>query len=299
MTSLTHAAGDPPPGNSGRQDYPNLPVYDRSEVAAYYASLDYLSPCEKALFDEFLKEGDAILDLGVGGGRTTPHLSRLASRYLGVDYAAKMVAACQQKFPQVEFLVADATNLGLLGDGNFDSVVMAFNGMDALVPDEARRRCLAEIHRVLKNGGVLIFSSHNPRAVFLRPAWNPKRIEAVAQMLAGQRRWLIKPTRYLLSCLRVVLALVKSAMDSALRLSRRVWRFAFWSGDGYMVDPAHGGVLTHYAVPERVIAEVEQQGFQFLRLAGDDYPRRSRAYVTDWYYYVFRKAETSGSARCA
>jgi ubiquinone/menaquinone biosynthesis C-methylase UbiE len=299
MTSLTPAAGDPPSGNSGRQDDPNLPVYNRSEVAAHYASLDYLSLCEKALFDEFLKEGDAILDLGVGGGRTTPHLSRLASRYLGVDYAAKMVAACQQKFPQVEFLVADATNLALLGDGNFDSVVMAFNGMDALVPGEARRRCLAEIHRVLKNGGVLIFSSHNPRAVFLRPAWNPKRIEAVAQMLVGQRRWLIEPARYLLLWLRVVVALAKSAMDSTLRLSRRVWRRAFWSGDGYMVDPAHGGVLSHYAVPGRVIAEVEQQGFQFLRLAGDDYPRRSRAYVTDWYYYVFRKAETSGSARCA
>ena len=56
-----------------------------------------------------------------------------------------------------------------------------------------------------------------------------------------------------------------------------------------MIDPSHGGVLTHHSVPERVIAEVEQQGFQFVRLAGDDYPRRSRAYVTDWYYYVFRK----------
>jgi len=88
-------------------------------------------------------------------------------------------------------------------------------------------------------------------------------------------------------------------MDSALRVSRRVWRRAFWSGDGYMVDPAHGGTLTHYAVPERVIAEVEQQGFQFLRVAGDDYPRRSGAYVTDWYYYVFRKAETPVSAPCA
>jgi ubiquinone/menaquinone biosynthesis C-methylase UbiE len=299
MTPLAHAAGDLSPGKSGRQKDPNLPVYNRSEVAAHYASLDYLSPCEKALFDEFLKKGDAILDLGVGGGRTTPHLSRLASRYVGVDYAANMVAACQQKFPQLEFLVADATNLAMLGGGTFDSVVMAFNGIDALVPDEARRRCLAEIRRVLKNGGVLIFSSHNPRAIFLRPGWNPKRIEAVAQMLAGQRNWLLGPARFLLLWLRVAVALVRSALDSALRLSRRVWRRAFWSGDGYILDPAHGGVLTHYAVPDRVIAEVEQQGFQFLRLAGDDYPRRSGVYVTDWYYYVFRKAETSVSAPCA
>jgi hypothetical protein len=53
------------------------------------------------------------------------------------------------------FLVADATNLALLGDGNFDSVVMAFNGMDALVPGEARLRCLAENpSRVEKRQGV-------------------------------------------------------------------------------------------------------------------------------------------------
>jgi SAM-dependent methyltransferase len=298
MTLPANPAGQLSPAES-RHGNPNLPIYNNSEVAAYYASLDYLSPCEQALFGEFLKPGDAILDLGVGGGRTTRYLSSLASRYVGVDYAPNMVAACREKFPQLEFLVADATNLALLADGNFDSVVMAFNGIDALFPSEARRRCLAEIHRVLKNGGVFIFSSHNPRAVFLRPAWNPKRIDDLAQMLAGQRKGLLKPMRILLLWLRVVAALARSAMDSALRLLRRVPRRAFWSGDGYMVDPAHGGVLTHYAVPEQVIAELEQQGFQFLRLAGDDYPRHSRVYVTDWYYYVFRKAETSLSAACA
>jgi len=268
-------------------------------VAAYYASLDYLSPCEQALFEEFLKPGDAVLDLGVGGGRTTPYLSRLASRYVGVDYAPNMVAACREKFPQLEFLVADATNLALLADGNFDFVVMAFNGIDALVPSEARQRSLAEIHRVLKGGGFFVFSSHNPRAVFLRPAWNPKKIAELAQMLAGQRKWLFEPARIFLLWLRVAAALVRSVTDSALRLLRRVPRRAFWSGDGYMLDPAHGGVLTHYAVPEQVIAELQRQGFQFLRLAGDDYPRRSRAYVTDWYYYVFRKAETPVTAACA
>jgi SAM-dependent methyltransferase len=298
MTSPTNRAGDTSPGDS-RQGDPNLPVYNKSEVAAYYASLDYLSPCEQTLFEEFLKPGEAILDLGVGGGRTTPYLSHLASRYVGVDYAPKMVAACREKFPQLEFLVADATNLALLADGRFDSVVMAFNGIDALVPDEARRRCLAEIHRVLKNGGIFIFSSHNPRAVFRRPAWNPKRIDAFAQMLAGHRKQLLEPTRILLLWLRVAAALATSVMNSALRLLRRARRRAFWSGDGYMVDPTHGGVLTHYAVPERVIAELEQEGFQFLRVAGDDYPQGSRAYVTDWYYYVFRKTETSVSAGCA
>jgi len=296
---MTPPAGERSPANSGKQEDPNLHVYNTPEVAAHYASLDYLSPCEKALFDVYLKEGDAILDLGVGGGRTTPYLSRLASRYVGVDYAPTMVAACQQKFPQLEFLVADATDLALLGDGNFDSVVMAFNSMDYLIPGESRRHCLAEIHRVLRKDGVLIFSSHNPRAVFLRPAWNREKIEEVARELAGRRKWLLEPARFLLLWLRVAVAVAGSATESVLRLSRRVWSRAFWSGDGYMVDPAHGGLLTHYAVPERVIAELEQHGFRFLRFTGDDYPRHSRAYVTDWYYYVFQKAETSVSSPCA
>jgi len=299
MTLPSHVAEERPPGRPGSQEDPNLHVYNTSEVAAHYAALDYLSPCEKLLFDEFLKEGDAILDLGVGGGRTTPHLSHLASRYVGVDYAPKMVAACQQKFPGFEFLVADAANLAPLGEESFDSVVMAFNGMDYLIPNESRQRCLAEIHRVLKREGVFIFSSHNPRAIFFRPAWSQEKIEEVAQRVAGQRKWLLEPARFLLLWLRVAAALVRSGLESVLRFSRRVRRRAFWSGDGYMVDPAHGGLLTHYAVPARVIAELERHGFRFLRVAGDDSPRPSRAYVTDWYYYVFRKAETSASAPCA
>jgi len=117
-------------------------------------------------------------------------------------------------------------------------------------------------------------------------------------MLAGQRGWLLEPARFLLLWLRIAAALVSSAMESVLRLSRRVRRRAFWSGDGYMVDRAHGGLLTHYAVPERVITELEQHGFRCLRFTGDDYPRHSRAYVTDWYYYVFQKFGTSPSSPC-
>jgi SAM-dependent methyltransferase len=216
-----------------------------------------------------------------------------------VDYAPKMVAACQQKFPQLEFMVADATKLALLGDGTFDSMVMAVSVMDYLIPGESRRRCLAEIHRVLTKDGVLIFSSHNPRAIFSRPIWNREKIDEVAQRLAGRRKWLLEPAGFLLLWLRVAAALVRSRMESVLGFSRRIPHRAFWSGDRYMVDPAHGGLLTHYAVPRRLVAELEQHGFRFLRVTGNDYPRHSRAYVTDWYYYVFQKAEPSASSPCA
>src|ERR1700680_4290194 len=90
---------------------PNIPIYNAPAVADYYAALNYLTPCERLLFDAFLRAGMAILDLGVGGGRTTAYLSSTAARYVGVDYAAKMVAECREKFPQLEFETENASNL--------------------------------------------------------------------------------------------------------------------------------------------------------------------------------------------
>src|SRR4030095_880115 len=105
---------------------PNLQVYNTPEVVAHYGALQYLSPAEKLLFERYLQPGNAILDLGVGGGRTTPYLNSIASRYVGVDYASEMVEVCRRKFPEIPFVVADATSLTMFADASFDAVVMAF-----------------------------------------------------------------------------------------------------------------------------------------------------------------------------
>lgn len=48
------------------------------------------------------------------------------------------------------------------------------------------------------------------------------------------------------------------------------------------------------ASPEKVKQELGKFGFRLLRVLGDDYPRTSRRYVTDWYYYVFAKTGVTG-----
>jgi hypothetical protein len=70
----------------------------------------------------------------------------------------------------------------------------------------------------------------------------------------------------------------------------------FWKGKGWMWEPSHGGLTLHYAIPSHVINEVEGHGFSLLQVLGDDYPRPSRQYITDWYYYVFAKKADGESA---
>jgi SAM-dependent methyltransferase len=291
---MTPRAGERPPGDSGRPKDPNLYVFNTSEVAEYYAALDYLTPCERLLFDAYLKPGMAILDLGVGGGRTTAHLSAIASRYVGVDYASEMIASCRKKFPQLEFDVANAADLSRFTSSAFDAVVMAFNGIDSLIPDESRFRALEEIGRVLKPGGILIFSSHNPRSIWVRASWNPQRVRGLAETVVGNDSILFRPLLWCLTAARVILAGLQAVLQSLGRAARRLPTRPFWQGQGYWMDPAHGGVKTHLASPEKVAHELGRFNFQLLRVLGDDYPRVSRRYVTDWYYYVFSKARATG-----
>ena len=275
----------------------NLRVYNQPAVAAHYGTLNYLSACESFLFEKYIPRGAEILDLGVGGGRTTPYLSSIASRYLGVDYSEEMIRTCRRKFPDLEFRVGDVADLSSLADSSFGAVVIAFNGLDYVIPEERRRQSLRECFRILKNNGVLIFSSHNPRAILVRPGWSKERLRAFACQWVGERGADLAVT--ILTPVKVVHACARAGLASASRMGNRMGTTAFWRGEGYAMDRAHDGLLTHYAIPRHAIAEVSQSGFRPLACIGDDFPNPSHALTTDWYYYVFSKGEASGERPCA
>ncbi len=269
----------------------NLHLVEDPAIAREYAGLDYLTPCERMLIEAYVAPGAAVLDLGVGGGRTTPHLLAKAGRYLGVDYSAEMIRLCREKFPGVEFRQADASNMPLLKDKSLDVVIFSFNGIDWLWPLEKRRSCIGECGRLLRPGGVFVFSSHNPRSIVVWRGWDPDRVRSFSRRITGGSRILYPLAVGAVTAAKATLSFLRSASKTVSRMAHRIPRRAFRQRQGYMVDPAHPGLLNHYWTPENAISELSSLGFQCLGVWCDEYPKRRSIYRADWYYYAFAKTD--------
>ena len=87
----------------------NQGVYAIGEVVQHYADAGKLKTAEEAILRRLRGriQDACLLDIGVGGGRTTSHLLAISADYTGVDYAPEMVAACRAKYPGVNFQEAD------------------------------------------------------------------------------------------------------------------------------------------------------------------------------------------------
>lgn len=133
-----------------------------NSAVGVYASYDQLSPPEQAALARIggRVKGKRILDIGVGGGRTVPHLLALSDDYIGVDYVQGMVDACRRKFAGVQFECVDARTMTQFADDSFDLVVFAWAGI-CMVDHAGRLAILGEVRRLLKPGGHFVFSTYN------------------------------------------------------------------------------------------------------------------------------------------
>lgn len=137
---------------------------------AYYSS-DYavnvefdtygLTQIESYIVEKyFVKKNAKVLDVGCGRGRTMVPLKEAGFDVIGVDISEEMIRAAKHKFDDIDFRVMNACDLKF-EDGTFDYVLFSFNGLDVIYPEAKRLLVLREIYRVLKEGGLFVFSSHN------------------------------------------------------------------------------------------------------------------------------------------
>ncbi|MCU1463960.1 MAG: Methylase [Acidimicrobiales bacterium] len=201
--------------------------------------------------------GAAILDVGVGAGRTVSLLRLLSDDYLAVDYTPEMVELCRRNHPGVDVRVGDARDLDL-PDGRFGLVMFSFNGLDAIDHD-GRGRALRELHRVTRPGGVAILSTLNKDgSVYRRRPWHLKH--------------LIGPVS--LPALRVLITFPFRA--------GRYWRgFRNWrklrtraaDRGGWAVAPLAAfdfGLLVHYSTLQQAIDDVVAAGFEVAAIFASD-----------------------------
>ena len=139
----------------------NARIFSDAGVADLYL-LEPIAPCEvmaliKYRSDYFQK---AVLDIGVGTGRTTRYLLPFASAYVGIDLSDAMLNRCRTLFPGAALRKMDMRSIDTLESAPFDFVFGPDNVLDA-VSHEDRLAMLKTIHKILVPGGLLAFSAHN------------------------------------------------------------------------------------------------------------------------------------------
>ena len=145
-----------------------LEAYSVRRATTTYSDDVRLLPAEEAaLLAARVQKNDRILDVGCGGGRTTFALiDKGFTNIIGIDFSASLIERAQAARGGVYAKNFQALNIldseKKFGIGVFDVVIFSYNGLDYLFPYDARKDALMSINRLLKPGGMFIFSSHRP-----------------------------------------------------------------------------------------------------------------------------------------
>jgi ubiquinone/menaquinone biosynthesis C-methylase UbiE len=117
-------------------------------------------PLDRALLTALIEQapaGTTIGDLGCGPGHVTGWLAAHGATAAGIDLSAGMIEVARREQPGAEFRVGDLLSLPA-ADGEFGAVV-AFYSIIHLAPGELPA-ALAEMHRVVRPGGLALLAFH-------------------------------------------------------------------------------------------------------------------------------------------
>lgn len=130
---------------------------------------------EKIIFAKYLKPEMNILDLGCGAGRTTFNLYKLGYKSItGLDLSEAMIDACRKRARNenldIDFIAGNACETNLQSN-SYDACIFSFNGLMTIPSKENRAKVFAEVFRMLKDGGIFIFTTHDIENETYRAYW--------------------------------------------------------------------------------------------------------------------------------
>lgn len=150
---------------------------DFNKIKEYYAAFDEQHRLDNPegwleyeislqLILKYLPKTARILDLGGGAGKYSIELAKRGYRVTLADLSEKLLLQAKeeadlQRLSCLEHIdCVNAVDLGIYQTGSFDSVLL-LGPLYHLLEDTERHRCVSEISRVLKKGG-LVFASFIP-----------------------------------------------------------------------------------------------------------------------------------------
>jgi ubiquinone/menaquinone biosynthesis C-methylase UbiE len=139
----------------------NNSKWNNQKIIKWYISRKHIQNGEKKILElvDFLNI-KTMLDIGVGGGRTSMYFLNLVESYLGIDIVPDFIDTLQKKYSQKQFKcmnVLDITNL----EKTYDFILFSHNGIDNLLTLEEYTKALDNMYKVCNKNGYVCFSSHN------------------------------------------------------------------------------------------------------------------------------------------
>jgi len=250
--------------NMASKNTANKDTYQLRHIVRRYAHLSDLFLEEKTILRLFKKKltNMRMLDIGVGGGRTTSHFAPLVKEYLGIDYSRQMIDACENRFPNhpdnISFKLCDVRSMRMLKNNHFDFVLVSSNGLDYM-PHADRIKAMKEIKRVGKRNGHFFFSTHN--------------LLSIDELLHIE--FSLNPVKTSRSIIRHILL---KTLNKELDKSKRE-KYAIIN------DGAHQfRLLTYYITPREQIRQLSNLGFKNIRVfsskTGREIVKKSEIYAT-------------------
>lgn len=136
----------------------NHEIFEKVETKWQTNFAESLTSDESYILDKYFEGDWNVLEAGCGGGRIALQLEARTSGLVDAfDYVEESINNAKNKESNVNFFVADASDLSTIPDNKYDCEVY-FQNIISFVPQKKIKDAIQEAYRVLKLGGYFLCS---------------------------------------------------------------------------------------------------------------------------------------------